>query len=490
MDERLEVEASCVLDEIPGGIYINGEWRDPAEGGSFAVFNPANETRLADVADATTVDAFAALDAAASAQSRWALTPARYRAELLRSLFDAVMNRKEKFAHLITLEMGKSLVEARAEVDYAAEFLRWFSEEAPRLHGQYGESPSGGGRIVTRRKAVGPSLLITPWNFPLAMLTRKLGPAMAAGCTTVVKPASSTPLTLLYLAAVAEEVGVPAGVLNIVPTSQSGSTIGPLIEDPRLRKISFTGSTAVGQTLARQASARMLRVSMELGGNAPFVVLEDADIDVAVDQAVIAKLRNIGQSCVAANRFYVHASLEEEFASRLAHAFEEMAVGDGLKASTDVGPLIDKAALESALGFVSRGREEGAEVLVGGRRVGDRGFFLAPTVITGVSSSSPLVTDELFAPIAPIVRYEDEADVLRWVNATDYGLASYVFSQDVDRAMRFAGSFETGIVGVNRGVVSDAAAPFGGVKLSGLGREGGITGIDDYTSLQYFGLVK
>ena len=465
------------------GIFIDGSWRPG--GGVFAVQDPATGAVLAEVADATVDDALAALTASAGAQRAWSATPARTRAEILRRAFDLLTARSETFAARITAEMGKSLAEARAEVRYAAEFLRWFSEEAVRAGGRIADTPEGTGTIAVRRTPVGPCYLVTPWNFPLAMITRKVGPALAAGCTVVLKPADLTPLTAIAVVGLLEEAGVPPGVLNLLTTTDPGPVSHALLTDPRLRKLSFTGSTAVGRLLLREAAERVLRCSMELGGNAPFVVLEGADVEDAVAGAMVAKFRNIGQACTAANRFVVHESLADDFGAQLAARAAALRIGPGAEPGTELGPLITQAALERNLAVVEDAVARGATVLTGGRRVDRAGTFLEPTVLAGVRRGSRALTEEVFGPVAPITAFTTADEAVAAANDTEYGLASYVYAPTRDAGHRFAREIEAGMTGVNTGLISNAAAPFGGLKSSGIGREGGTEGIDEYLAVRY-----
>jgi len=475
----------AVLEAVPKGLFINGTWRDASGGATFGVEDPATEQKLVEVADGTADDARAALDAAAAAQADWAASAPRERSEILRRAFDLMSERSDDLALLMTLEMGKPLAEAAGEVSYAAEFCRWFAEEAVRIDGRWSRNPAGSGRLLTMRQPVGPCLLITPWNFPIAMGTRKIGPAIAAGCTMVVKPAQQTPLSMLLLADILREVGLPDGVLNVVPTTKASDVTGPLFDDGRLRKVSFTGSTPVGKKLMEQASKHLLRVSMELGGNAPFVVFGDADMDLAVEQAVIAKMRNIGESCVAANRFHVHESVAEEFAQRLAQRLGEMKVGRGTEDGVEVGPLIDDEQRGKVADLVEDAVGKGAKVLTGGERVGDRGYFYAPTVLSGITDEATLLREEIFGPVAPVKTFSSDDEAIAAANASDYGLVAYVFTRDLERALRVSEALEVGMLGLNKGLVSNPAAPFGGVKESGFGREGGREGINEYLSVKY-----
>jgi succinate-semialdehyde dehydrogenase / glutarate-semialdehyde dehydrogenase len=467
------------------GLFVGGQWRDARTGARFDVRDPADESVITDVADGDTQDAMAALDAAVAAQADWAATPPRERGEILRRAFEAIMDQADDFAELISLEMGKTLAEAKGEVGYGAEFFRWFSEEAVRIHGRWMQAPAGGSRLLTVRKPVGPCLFITPWNFPLAMGTRKIGPAVAAGCTMVVKPAELTPLTMLALAAVLDEAGLPAGVLNVVTTSDSKSLSSTLMADPRLRKVSFTGSTPVGKVLVKQSADQLQRVSMELGGNAPFVVFEDADLAAAVDGAMIAKMRNMGEACTAANRFLVHESVAREFADLLGARMGDLKTGRGQSAGTDVGPLINAEAVESVGALVSEAVEGGAELVTGGEAPEGPGYFYAPTVLLGVPAQARIVTEEIFGPVAPITTFTTDEEAVSLANSTEYGLASYVYTRDLARTIKLAEALEFGMVGVNTGLVSNPAAPFGGVKASGFGREGGFEGIEEYLDTTY-----
>ncbi len=475
----------ALLDDVPFGLFIGGEWRASASGRSFDVDDPATGSRLGQVADGDADDAAAALDAAVGAASSWARTPARERSDVLRRTFDAVRARADDFALLMTLEMGKPLAEAKGEVTYGNEFLRWFSEEAVRVSGRFGPNPEGTGRMLVSRHPVGPCHLITPWNFPLAMATRKVGPALAAGCTVVVKPADLTPLTTLLLTQVMAEAGLPPGVVNVVTTTDPGAVSGTIIADPRLRKLSFTGSTPVGRRLLAQAAEGVLRTSMELGGNAPFLVFADADVDKAVEGAMLAKFRNIGEACTAANRFIVAEEVAEEFTTKVSERVRAMRVGRGTEEGVQVGPLINEKAREKAASLVSDAVDRGAEVVVGGRAVDGPGTFYAPTVVSGVRPGSRILTEEIFGPVLAVATFGDEEEGVRLANDTEYGLVGYAYTRDLARAMRLVDALETGMVGINTGVISNAAAPFGGVKQSGLGREGGTEGIGEYLETRY-----
>lgn len=465
--------------------YINGQWVLGSSQERFEVLNPASGEVLTTVADLGSSDAMAAMDAADAAQRAWGKTSARERAELLRAAFDALIARREEFARLISLEMGKPLAEARGEVTYAAEFLRWFSEEATRINGRYGANPEGTGRVVVSQRPVGPCLLITPWNFPLAMATRKIGPALAAGCTVIIKPAAQTPLTTLAFTTVLEEVGVPAGVVNVVPTTSASDISEPLLADPRLRKLSFTGSTAVGRSLLRLAADQVLRTSMELGGNAPFLVFEDADVDAAIQGALLAKFRNIGQACTAANRFLVHSSVAEEFNEKMTKAVEEMKIGPGLEEGVTIGPLVDDAAVAKVSELVEDALAGGATLHTGGGAIDGPGHFFQPTVLGSVTPAAKMWQSEIFGPVVAVSTFETEEEAVAAANDTEYGLIAYAYTQNLARAQRLIEDLESGMLGLNMGVVSNASAPFGGVKQSGLGREGGPEGIGEYLSTRY-----
>ena len=474
-----------LLDAVPDGLFVGGLWTAATDGGRFDVTDPSTGETLKSIADARPQDAVAALDAAVAAQDDWARTAPRKRGELLRQAFDAVTARAEDFALLMTLEMGKPLAESRGEVAYGAEFLRWFSEEAVRIVGRYGINPEGTGRTIVSQLPVGPSYLITPWNFPLAMATRKIGPALAAGCTVIVKPAGLTPLTTLLFVKVLEEVGLPAGVVNVLTTTKSSAVTEPLLGDRRLRKLSFTGSTPVGQSLMKQATEGMLRTSMELGGNAPFLVFDDADLDKAVDGAMAAKFRNIGQACTAANRFLVHESVADEFERRVTERTSEMRVGRGTEEGVKIGPLIDQDAVEKAVELVTDAVERGARVLTGGSALDGPGTYYQPTVVTDVRPGSKILQEEIFGPVLTITKFSSEDEAVRLANSTEYGLVSYVFTKDLARGQRLMERLETGMMGLNVGVISNASAPFGGIKMSGIGREGGFEGIHEYLSPKY-----
>ena len=479
--------SESVIAAVPKQLYIAGQWRDASDGATLSVEDPSSGRELARVADATVEDGKAALDAAVAAQAEWARSAPRDRGEILRRAFELVTARSGELAQIMTLEMGKTLAESRAEIAYAAEFFRWFSEEAVRIHGRYSVAPNGASRLLTLKQPVGPCLMITPWNFPLAMATRKIAPAIAAGCTMVLKPAALTPLTALWFTDVMAEAGVPAGVLNVVNTSHTAAVMEPLVTDPRLRKLTFTGSTEVGRTLIAQSAQNLLRVSMELGGNAPFVVFEDADLDAAVDGAMLAKMRNIGEACTAANRFLVHASVIDEFSARLGSRMAALTLGRGIDAGVDVGPLVEEKQRAKVAELVDDAVAKGARVVTGGSAVPGEGWFYQPTVLTNVSGDALLCREEIFGPVAAIVPFADEEEAIRLANDTEYGLVAYVFTRDFARAVRVYEALETGMVGINQGIVSNPAAPFGGVKASGFGREGGFEGIDEYLETKYVG---
>jgi succinate-semialdehyde dehydrogenase / glutarate-semialdehyde dehydrogenase len=474
-----------VIDGVRKQLYIGGEWRDGSGGGSLEVEDPATGEPLCEVADATVDDAFAALAAADETQAEWRRTPPRDRGEILRRAWELITERRDDLALLMTLEMGKTVEESKAEIAYGAEFFRWFAEEAVRIEGRYAVAPNGAGRLLVMKQAVGPCVLITPWNFPLAMGTRKIGPAIAAGCTMVMKPASQTPLSMLALAQILEEAGLPGGVLNVITSSSSGSVMEPLIKDPRTRKLSFTGSTEVGRKLIEQAADQILTVSMELGGNAPFLVFDDADVDAAVEGAVIAKMRNIGEACTAANRFHVADRLASEFAEKLAGKLGAMKVGRGTDEGVEVGPLIDDKQRSKVTELVEDAKAKGAKVMVGGSAREGAGYFFDPTVLSDVPPDSKLLEEEIFGPVAPVASFESEDDAVAAANNTEYGLVAYVYTRDLKRALRVCEALETGMIGLNQGMVSNPAAPFGGVKQSGFGREGGHEGIEEYLETKY-----
>jgi succinate-semialdehyde dehydrogenase/glutarate-semialdehyde dehydrogenase len=477
-------QEQSVLDQVPKQLYIGGEWRDGAKG-TLAVEDPSTTEALCDVADASVDDAKAALDAAVGAGPEFAAMAPRDRGEILRRAFETIIERQDDLALLMTLEMGKPIKESKAEIVYAAEFFRWYSEEAVRVNGRYQVAGNGQGRVLTMKQPVGPCLMITPWNFPLAMGTRKIGPAIAAGCTMVVKPAQQTPLSMLMLGRILEEAGLPGGVLNLITASSSGETTGPLISDPRLRKLSFTGSTEVGRKLMAQASDTLLRLSMELGGNAPFIVFEDADIDAAVTGAMVAKMRNMGEACTSANRFHVADAVAEQFAEKLAGKMGALKLGRGVDDGTDVGPLIDDSQRGKVAELVQDAIGRGAKAVVGGRSREGAGYFYEPTVLTDIPDDAELLTEEIFGPVAPVKGFADEDAAVAAANDTEYGLVAYLFTSDLKRALRVCERLETGMIGLNQGIVSNASAPFGGIKQSGFGREGGPEGIEEYLETKY-----
>jgi succinate-semialdehyde dehydrogenase/glutarate-semialdehyde dehydrogenase len=479
---------AAVCASVPTGLWIHGTNRPASGGATLPVHDPSTGEVLAEVADASPEDALGALDVAASAQDKWAGTAPRERGEILRRAFELMIARADDLALLMTLEMGKPVSESRGEVTYAAEFLRWFSEEAVRISGRWSVSPDGASRLLTMKKPVGPTLMITPWNFPLAMGTRKIGPAVAAGCTMVVKPAAQTPLSMYALAAIMKEAGLPDGVLSVVTTSRSGAVMAPLIRDPRLRKLTFTGSTEVGRKLVEQSAQQLLRVSMELGGNAPFLVMADADVDAAVDGAMLAKMRNMGEACTAANRFLVHDKVADEFSSKLAARMSRLRVGRGTDPDVQVGPLVDEASRDKVSSLVQNAVDVGATTLTGGKAIGSRGWFYAPTVLADVPDDAALLDEEIFGPVAPVVRVASADEAIRRANDSPYGLVAYAYTRDFSTALRLAEELDTGMVGINRGVVSNPAAPFGGVKHSGFGREGGAEGIEEYVETRYVGI--
>ena len=477
-------DETALLEKTPKQLLIGGDWVDGREG-KLPVEDPATEETLTEVADASSDDAVKALDAAVEAQKDWQRTPPRERGEILRRAWEEVTERADELALLMTLEMGKSLAESKAEITYGSEFLRWFAEQAVRIDGRYSVPPNGQGRLLTMQQPVGPCLLITPWNFPLAMGTRKIGPAVAAGCTMVIKPAKQTPLSMLALAEILANAGLPPGVLNVVTSSSSGSVMEPLIRDPRLRKLSFTGSTEVGRKLMEQASEQLLRVSMELGGNAPFIVFDDADVDDVVEGAMIAKMRNIGEACTAANRFHVADSLADEFSEKLASRMSSLKLGRGTEDGVDVGPLIDGDQRQKVQELVDDAVGKGAKCVVGGSAREGRGYFYEPTVLADIPDNASLLKEEIFGPVAPVKSFDSEEEAVAAANDTEYGLVAYLYTRDVKRAFRVCEALEYGMVGLNQGMVSNPAAPFGGIKASGFGREGGYEGIQEYLETKY-----
>jgi len=474
-----------VLEGVPTDLFIGGVWRGSDDGSRFDVSDPATGDVLTSVANGTVADGMAAVAAAHAAAPAWAATPPRQRGEILRKAFELMLEQAGQIARLMTAENGKALPDARGEVLYAAEFFRWFSEEAVRLNGSISTAPAGTNRILVVHQPVGVSVLVTPWNFPAAMATRKIGPALAAGCPVILKPASETPLTALLMAKLLAEAGVPDGVVNVVPSTRSGKVVGAMLADPRVRKLSFTGSTEVGRVLLKQAAENIVKCSMELGGNAPFVVFADADLDAAIAGAMIAKMRNGGEACTAANRFYVQAPIADEFARRLAEKMGALRMGAGAETGTELGPLVNASTRDKVDALVKGTVAAGATVLIGGEPAAGPGYFYPPTVLTGVPEGAPVLVEEIFGPVAPVVAFDTEEQAIRLANQTEYGLVSYVYTGDLARGLRVAEAIESGMVGINRGIVSDPAAPFGGVKQSGIGREGGHDGLLEFTESKY-----
>jgi succinate-semialdehyde dehydrogenase / glutarate-semialdehyde dehydrogenase len=473
------------IEDIPTNLFIGGTWRASASGKRIDVFDPATEQRLASVADATLDDAKSAVDAAAKAAPGWVATPPRRRSEILTRCFQLMTRDAEALARLISLENGKSLADARGEVSYAAEFFRWFAEEAVRINGEISIAPSGAARTIVQYQPIGIALLITPWNFPAAMATRKIGPALAAGCTCILKPATETPLTAYAIARLLAEAGVPDGVVNVLTTSTAGAVANVILDDPRVRKLSFTGSTEVGRVLLRKAADSVINCSMELGGNAPFIVFDDADLDAAVEGAMVAKMRNGGEACTAANRFYVQRGILQTFSQRLADRISALVTDDGIKPGTQCGPLINRAAVDKVSAFVEDARRKGARVLAGGKAPDRSGYFYLPTVLADVTLDADLLADEIFGPVAPIVAFDSEDQAVELANATQYGLVAYIYTKDLARGLRVSERVESGMIALNRGLVSDPAAPFGGVKQSGLGREGAHHGMLEFMEAKY-----
>lgn len=479
------MDVQSIIDKVNTGLFIDGQWRDAETGDTIDVINPATGKVIAKVADGSEKDAQDAIEAAGRAQKSWAATPPRERGEILRRAFELLMEKQDEIGAVMTAEMGKSLTEAKGEVAYGAEFFRWFSEEAVRIGGDYMKSTDGKNRLMISKEPVGPCILVTPWNFPLAMGTRKIGPALAAGCTVVLKPAQLTPLTSFMLMEVLVEAGVPAGVVNIVTSSSARRVVTPWMESGIARKISFTGSTDVGKNLLKQAADNVLKTSMELGGNAPFIVCEDADLDKAVEGAMQAKMRNIGEACTAANRLIVHSSVADEFAKRMAERMEALKVGNGLEDGVDIGPLVEEKALDKVAELVDEAVSAGAHVVTGGKRVEGDGFFYEPTVLTNIPADVAINREEIFGPVAPIYTFDSEDEAIEMANATEFGLSSYLYTENLEKALRLSEQIEAGMVGLNTGLVSNPAAPFGGVKESGLGREGSQFGIDEYLEIKY-----
>ena len=473
------------MADTPTDLFLGGKWVPASSGGRFDVYDPSTGDVIAAVADGTVEDAIAAVDAADAAAAGWAGTAPRARAEILRSAFELMTARKDELARLISLENGKALTDAAGEVAYAAEFFRWYSEEAVRAEGTFMTAPSGANRILVVQQPVGIAVLVTPWNFPAAMATRKIGPALAAGCTCILKPASDNPLTALAMAAILAEAGVPDGVVNVLPSRSSGKVVSAMLHDPRVRKVSFTGSTEVGRVLLAEAADQVVNTSMELGGNAPFLVFADADLDAALDGAMVAKMRNAGEACTAANRFYVEASVAPEFSRRLAERMAALRVGPGVDEQTQVGPLVNEDAVVKVDELVTAAVADGAAAITGGTRPDGTGWYYPPTVLSDVRPASAILREEIFGPVAPIVTFTDEAEAIRLANDTEFGLVAYLYTGDLARGLRVSEALEAGMIGLNRGLVSDPAAPFGGVKQSGIGREGGHEGMLDYLESKY-----
>jgi len=477
------------IADLPVDLYVGGKAMPASDGGRFDVLDPATGDVLTTVANGTAADAITAVDAAEAAATGWAATAPRERAEVLRRAFELMTSRADELAHLMSLENGKALVDARGEVAYAAEFFRWYAEEAVRAEGSIMTAPSGANRIMVVQQPVGIAVLVTPWNFPAAMATRKIGPALAAGCTVVLKPASDTPLTALLMAKILDDAGVPAGVVNVLPARRSGEVVSAMLHDPRVRKLSFTGSTEVGRILLKEAADQVVNCSMELGGNAPFLVFDDADMDAAIEGAMIAKMRNGGEACTAANRFFVQAGVVEEFSRRLAGRMAAMRVGPGTDEDTQVGPLVNEDTVGKVDDLVRGAVDAGSRVVTGGSRPDRAGFYFEPTVLADVPPTAAILREEIFGPVAPIVTFTDEAEAIRLANDTEFGLVSYVYTRDLARGLRVSEAMESGMVGLNRGLVSDPAAPFGGTKQSGLGREGGHEGMLDYLESKYIAVT-
>jgi succinate-semialdehyde dehydrogenase / glutarate-semialdehyde dehydrogenase len=490
MSTDIKARGQDLIDRLPTDLLIGGDWVPADSGRRLDVLDPATEQVVASIADGGEKDALRAVEQAAASQREWGRTPPRVRSEILRRAFEIVMARQEELALIMTTEMGKPLAEARGEVAYAAEFLRWFSEEAVRIGGDATLSGDGATRIICTREPVGPCVLVTPWNFPLAMGARKIGPAIAAGCTMVFKPSELTPLCSFALAEILVEAGLPPGVLNIVCTSDPGSVVSPWMSSGLARKLSFTGSTAVGVKLLEQAAQHVMRTSMELGGNAPFIVFDDADLDAAVDGAMVAKMRNMGEACTAANRIFVQRGVVDEFSARLGERMSALVVGDGTEDGVQVGPLVGTPALAKVERLVSDALSRGARVVVGGERPDRPGYFFPPTVLADVSPSSELMSEEIFGPVAPVIPFDTEEEVVRMANDTEWGLVGYLYTTDVDRGFRVSEAVEVGMVGLNTGLVSNPAAPFGGVKASGLGREGGRVGIEEFLEIKYLAMPR
>ncbi len=474
-----------LLANVPTDLYIGGKWRKSSDNQRFDVIDPATEKKVASVASATPEDAIAAVDAAHAAFGGWAEKKPRERGEILRKAFELIIRDAERLAKLITVENGKALPDSRAEVAYAAEFFRWNAEEAVRNLGQVSRAPSSGARIVVQHKPIGVAVLVTPWNFPAAMATRKIGPALAAGCPVVLKPASDTPLTMLALMPIMEEAGVPAGVVNVIPSRSSGKVVSAMLHDSRVRMISFTGSTEVGRKLLHEAADNVVKPAMELGGNAPFIVFDDADVDAAIDGAMIAKMRNMGEACTSANRFYVHAKVHDEFARKLTAKMSALKMGNGLDDGVTLGPLVNEDGRQKVISLVDDAVKKGAKVLTGGTKPDGPGFFYPATVLTDVPDSAAMLRDEIFGPVASIQTFKSEDEMIKRANDTEYGLVAYLYTKDLSRGLRVSEKLDFGMIGLNRGLVSDPAAPFGGMKQSGIGREGAHEGLMEFLETQY-----
>src|SRR5215207_2291895 len=474
-----------LLANVPTDLWIGGKWRKASDGGRFDVLDPATERKIASVASASIDDAKAALDAAAAAFPAWAAKKPRERGEILRKAYELIMRDAERLAKLITIENGKALSDSRGEVAYAAEFFRWNAEEAVRNLGGFSRAPASGARIVVHHKPAGVAVLVTPWNFPAAMATRKIGPALAAGCPVVLKPASDTPLTMLALMPILEEAGVPAGVVNVIPSRSSGKVVSTMLHDPRVRVVSFTGSTEVGRKLLHEAADNVVKPAMELGGNAPFLVFEDADIDAAIDGAMIAKMRNMGEACTSANRFYVHEKVHAEFAKKLTAKMGGLKMGNGLDDGVALGPMVNAEGRDKVVELVEDAVKKGAKILAGGKRPDGAGYFYPATVLSDVPDSAKMLNEEIFGPVASLQTFKDEAEVIKRANDTEYGLVAYLYTKDLGRGMRVSEKLDFGMIGLNRGLVSDPAAPFGGMKQSGIGREGAHEGLKEFLETQY-----
>jgi succinate-semialdehyde dehydrogenase/glutarate-semialdehyde dehydrogenase len=478
-----------LLANVPTDLWIGGQWRKASDGSRFDVIDPATENKVASVASATVDDAKAAVDAAAAAQPGWAEKKPRERGEILRKAFDLIMRDAERLAKLITIENGKALSDSRGEVAYAAEFFRWNAEEAVRNLGSTSRAPSSGARILVQHKPAGVAVLVTPWNFPAAMATRKIGPALAAGCTVVLKPASDTPLTMLALMPILEEAGVPAGCVNVIPSRSSGKVVSAMLHDPRVRVVSFTGSTEVGRKLLHEAADNVIKPAMELGGNAPFIVFEDADVDAAIEGAMVAKMRNMGEACTAANRFYVHEKVHDEFAKKLTAKMGSLKMGNGLDDGVALGPLVNKEGLDKVIELVGDAVSKGAKLLTGGKAPGGKGFFYPATVLSHVPDDAKMLNEEIFGPVASLQTFKTDDEVIRRANDTEYGLVAYLYTKDMARGLRVSEKLDFGMIGLNRGLVSDPAAPFGGMKQSGIGREGAREGLMEFLETQYISVT-